>query len=142
MVRGYQVSLRLFVELVCNRRYGWPEVCQRRFGQEPTAVLHEWNSMVHAADFEGRPGRRPLTYDEVQVLFDAADGRVAQVRRRRSKGATAAARDSAQPQGQLVARVAVTGLPDAVTAYRHDSLGGTATTAAGRRWYALPRSDQ
>ena len=94
-LRGYQVSLRLFVEFVCDRRYGWPEVCQRRFGQAPTAVLHEWNSMVHAADFEGQPGRRPLTYDEVQALFDAADGRVTQIRRRRSKGATAAARDAA-----------------------------------------------
>jgi integrase len=94
-LRGYQVSLRLFVEFVCDARYGWPAVCLRRFGQAPTVVLHEWNSMVHAAEFEGQPGRRPLTYDEVQTLFDAADGRVAAIRRRRSKGATAALRDAA-----------------------------------------------
>lgn len=94
-LRCYQVSLRLFVEFVCDARYGWPAMCQRRFGQAPTAVLHEWNSMVHVAEFEGRPGRRPLTYDEVQTLFDAADGRVAAIRRRRSKGATAALRDAA-----------------------------------------------
>jgi site-specific recombinase XerD len=94
-LRGYQVSLRLFVEFVCDPRYGWPAVCLHRFGQAPTAVLHEWNSMVHAAEFEGRPERRPLTYDEVQALFDAADGRVQAIRCRRHKGATAATRDSA-----------------------------------------------
>jgi site-specific recombinase XerD len=94
-LRGYQVSLRLFVEFICDQRYGWPAVCVHRFGQAPTAVLHEWNSMVHAAEFEGRPGRRPLTYDEVQALFDAADARVAEIRRQRRKGATAAVRDAA-----------------------------------------------
>jgi integrase/recombinase XerD len=94
-VRCYQVSPRLFVQFVCDPRYGWPAVCQRQFGQAPMAVLHERNSMVHATEFEGQPGRRPLTYDEVQALFDAADGRVAQIRGRRSKGATAAVRDAA-----------------------------------------------
>jgi integrase/recombinase XerD len=94
-LRGYQVSLRLFVEFVCDSRYGWPAVCLQRFGQAPVVVLHEWNSMVHVAEFEGRPGRRPLTYDEVQALFDAADGRVEAIRRRGAKGATAALRDAA-----------------------------------------------
>jgi len=74
---------------------GWRAVCLRRFWQTPTVVLHEWNSMVHFAEFEGTPGRRPLTYDEVQKLFDAAvDGRVEQVRRRRHKGATVTLRDA------------------------------------------------
>lgn len=94
-LRGYQVSLRLFVEFVCDARYGWPAVCLQRFGQAPVVVLHEWNSMVHAAEFEGEPGRRPLTYDEVQALFDTADGRVEAIRRRQHKGATPALRDAA-----------------------------------------------
>jgi site-specific recombinase XerD len=94
-LRGYQVSLRMFVEFVCDKRYGWPATCLDRFGQAPMQVLHEWNSIVHAAEFEGRPGRRPLTYDEVQMLFDAADGRVQAIRRRRRKGVTAALRDTA-----------------------------------------------
>jgi hypothetical protein len=46
------------------------------------------------------------------------------------------------PQVQLVAQVAVDGLPPPVTGHRHDSLGGTARTAAGRHWYPLPHSNQ
>ena len=38
------------------------------------------------------PARRPLTYDEVQALFDAADGLVAAIQERRRKGARAAVR--------------------------------------------------
>jgi len=47
---------------------------------------------------------------------------------------------SARPQIQLVAVVAVAGLPTPVTGRRHDSLGGTATTQTGRHHYALPNS--
>jgi integrase len=46
-------------------------------------------------EYEGAAGRRPLTYDEVQALFDAADGRVEQIRARGRKGALAALRDAA-----------------------------------------------
>ncbi|HUY44353.1 MAG TPA: tyrosine-type recombinase/integrase [Streptosporangiaceae bacterium] len=46
-------------------------------------------------EFEGQPHRRPLTYDEVQALFDAADGRVEEIRSRGRKGALAAQRDAA-----------------------------------------------
>ena len=94
-VRGYQMALQLFCEFVTDRRYGWAEECQRRFGRPPVQVCHEWNTVAHLAEFEGRPGRRALTYDEVQVLFDAADARVAQIRARGRKGALAALRDAA-----------------------------------------------
>jgi integrase len=46
-------------------------------------------------EFEGQPHRRPLAYDEVQALFDAADGRVEEIRSRGRKGALAAQRDAA-----------------------------------------------
>ena len=58
-------------------------------------MLHEWNTVAHVSEFEGLPHRRSLTYDEVQALFDAADGRVEQIRSRRRKGALAAQRDAA-----------------------------------------------
>ncbi|WP_262403225.1 tyrosine-type recombinase/integrase [Actinomadura sp. CNU-125] len=58
-------------------------------------ILHEGNSIRHVAEFEGRPGRRPLTYDEVQALFDAADGIAEEKRSRGRKGALTAMRDSA-----------------------------------------------
>lgn len=94
-VRGYQMALQLFCEFVTDRRYGWAEECQRRFGQAPVQVFHEWNTVAHLAEYEGRPARRALTYDEVQTLFDAADARVAQIRARGRKGALAALRDAA-----------------------------------------------
>jgi site-specific recombinase XerD len=93
--RGYEAALRMFCEYVTDRRYEWPEVCGRQFGRRPAQVFHEWNSVAHVTDYEGAAGRRPLTYDEVQALFDAADGRVEQIRARGRKGALAALRDAA-----------------------------------------------
>lgn len=93
--RGYEHALRLFMEFVTDRRYGWVAACVERFGRAPQQVFHEGNSVVHVTDFEGQPGRRPLTYDEVQVLFDAADGRAEQVRARGRKGVLPAMRDAA-----------------------------------------------
>jgi site-specific recombinase XerD len=92
--RGYQLTLRLFCDFITDPRYGWVATCVERFGQAPARILHEWNTVAHVSDFEGRPGRRPLTYDEVQALFDAADGRVEEIRKRGRKGALAAMRDA------------------------------------------------
>ncbi|MFI1004578.1 tyrosine-type recombinase/integrase [Streptomyces galbus] len=92
--RGYQNILRLFCEYVTDARYGWPRKCLDNFGKAPAQILHEWNTVTHSSEYEGAPGRRPLTYDEIQDLFDAADGRVEEIRKRRRKGALAAQRDS------------------------------------------------
>jgi hypothetical protein len=64
-------------------------------GRAPAQILHEWNSVTHVAEFEGQPGRRPLTYEEVQALFDAADTRVDDKRARGRKGSLTAMPDSA-----------------------------------------------
>lgn len=93
--RQYQNSLRMFMDFICDARYGWHVTCVERFGQAPAQILHEWNSVAHVTEFEGQPGRRPLTYEEVQALFDAADGRVADKRARGRKGTLTAMRDSA-----------------------------------------------
>ncbi|HET6298084.1 MAG TPA: tyrosine-type recombinase/integrase [Kribbella sp.] len=93
--RNYQNGLRLFCDYVTDARYGWPVKCLEHFGEIPTQILHEWNTVTHSSEYEGSPGRRPLTYDEVQALFDAADGRVEEIRSRRRKGALAAMRDAA-----------------------------------------------
>jgi site-specific recombinase XerD len=85
----------MFLEYLTDPRYGWREVCAHRFGQVPQQVLDEWNTVVHTSDYEGRPGRRPLSYEEVQRLFDAADDLVDLARVRRRKGALAAQRDAA-----------------------------------------------
>jgi site-specific recombinase XerD len=50
--------------------------------------------VAHLNDYEGRPERRPLTYDEMQRLFDYADEQVERVTRSGRKGALAALRDA------------------------------------------------
>ncbi len=93
--RNYQVTLRLFCAYVADARYGWVARCLEHFGSVPQQILDEWNTVAHVTEFEGQPHRRPLTYDEVQALFDAADGRVEEIRSRGRKGALAAQRDAA-----------------------------------------------
>jgi site-specific recombinase XerD len=93
--RTYLGDLRLFLGYVTDPRYGWPTQCLERFGAVPQQVLGEWNTVPHVTEYEGQPGRRPLTYDEVQALFDAADGRVEEIRSRKREGALAAQRDAA-----------------------------------------------
>ncbi|WP_157488710.1 tyrosine-type recombinase/integrase [Pseudofrankia sp. DC12] len=93
--RGYEVALRMFCEYVTDPRYEWPRVCEERFGRCPAQIFHEWNSVAHVVEYEGSAGRRPLTYDEVQALFDAADGLVEEIRGRGRKGALPAMRDAA-----------------------------------------------
>nr|WP_316246525.1 tyrosine-type recombinase/integrase [Streptomyces sp. WAC01526] len=93
--RGYEISIQMFCAYISDPRYGWAGECEQRFGLVPQQVFHEWNTVVHVAEYEGDPRRRPLHYDEVQALFDAADSRVEQIRARRVKGALPAMRDAA-----------------------------------------------
>ncbi|WP_254647942.1 tyrosine-type recombinase/integrase [Streptomyces sp. GbtcB6] len=80
---------------VSDRRYGWAAACEEVFGQVPVQVCPDWLTTDHVAEYEGRPGRRALTYDELQTLFDAADDLVEVKRKRRRKGLPAAWRDAA-----------------------------------------------
>ncbi|MGY2011686.1 hypothetical protein ACW9HC_32340 [Nocardia gipuzkoensis] len=70
-------------------------MCRHRFGLFPQQVFHEGNSVLHVDWYEGDPRRRPLSFDEVQALFDAADGLAESKRGRGKEGAVAALRDSA-----------------------------------------------
>lgn len=51
--------------------------------------------MLHVVEYEGDPRRRPLDYDEIQALFDAADARPGRIRGQGRKGALCALRDAA-----------------------------------------------
>ena len=93
-IRGYQAALRIFLEYLTSPDYEWVSKCTEQFGSAPSQVVTEWNSYHHTTPYEGDPGRRPLTYDEVQALFDAADGLVESIRGRGRKGAIAAQRDA------------------------------------------------
>ncbi|WKX06178.1 hypothetical protein [Streptomyces sp. NL15-2K] len=39
--RSYEVVIELFVEYLLDRRYGWVETCQERFGLSPQVIFHE-----------------------------------------------------------------------------------------------------
>lgn len=93
--RSYEVTIRLFLAYLLDARYGWVQECAERFGQVPTEVFHEGNSVLHTVEYEGDPRRRPLTYDEVQALFDAADARPGRIRGQGRKGVLCAMRDAA-----------------------------------------------
>lgn len=60
-VRSYQGALAAFLDYVCDPRYGWVAECEQRVGARPVQVVHEGNTAVHVADYEGRPERRALT---------------------------------------------------------------------------------
>jgi site-specific recombinase XerD len=94
-LRGYEIDLKMFCQYVADPRYPWWRECSERFGRAPTQIFHEDNSIAHVNEFEGDPSRRPLTYDEVQALFDAADSVSAHARLRQRKGALPALRDAA-----------------------------------------------
>lgn len=93
-IRGYHLTLRLFCDYLLDGRYGWVAQCEDRFGRIPSQVCHDFNTAVHLVDYEGRPGRRPFSYDELETLFGFVDGRVEQVARSGRKGALAALRDA------------------------------------------------
>jgi site-specific recombinase XerD len=93
-IRAYEGSLSMFLDYVCDPRYGWAEACHERLGVVPAQICHEHNTAVHAADYEGRPERRPLSRTELQALFDLADDKVAEAASSRHKGWLAAFRDA------------------------------------------------
>jgi len=93
-VRNYQQSVALFCGYVADPRYRWIEACEQHFGAHPVQVFHEWNTVVHRSDYEGRPGNRPLSREELQAFFDYCDSRVAAVHSNGRKGWLAAYRDA------------------------------------------------
>lgn len=94
-IRGYQNQLGQFMTFLTDPRYEWAAECEQRFGTHPVQICHDANTLRHCDEFEGDPGRRPLTLAELQDLFDYADGRVNTVAASGRKGTLAAFRDAA-----------------------------------------------
>jgi integrase/recombinase XerC len=94
-IRSYEGALAVFLDFVCDPRYGWVAECEQLAGVRPVQVFHEGNAAVHASDYEGRPERRPLTRAELQAFFDAADAHVEKASGSRRKGWLSAFRDAA-----------------------------------------------
>ena len=93
-VRSYEGALAVFLGYVCDPRYGWIAECEQQVGARPVQVCHEGNTAVHAAEYEGRPERRPLTRAELQAFLDAADDHVGRASASPRKGWLAAFRDA------------------------------------------------
>jgi integrase/recombinase XerC len=75
-IRSYEGALAVFLDYVCDPRYGWIAECEQQVGARPVQVCHEGNTAVHVSGYEGRPERQPLTRTELQAFFDAADEHV------------------------------------------------------------------
>lgn len=93
-LRSYQASLRAFLDYLTDERYPWVAICELEFGVRPVQVIDERNAIAHTVEYEGRPGRRPLTREELAMFFDHCDARVSDRRVRGRKGALAAFRDA------------------------------------------------
>lgn len=93
-IRGYHLAIRAFCDYLLDNRYDWVPICEERFGLFPSQICHDYNTVAHTSDYEGRPGRRPFTYDELQHLFDFLDSRVEKIKQSGRKGAWSALRDS------------------------------------------------
>ena len=93
-IRVTHQAIRLFCEYLTSPHYDWAEICEGIFGETPAQICLPWNTVTHAQDYEGTPRRRALSFDEVEVLFDCADRRVAEVAASGRKGALAAWRDA------------------------------------------------
>lgn len=93
-VRNYQNAVALFMDYVTDQRYGWLDECRERFGERPIQICHEWNTAEHNSEYEGEPGNRPLTLEELDQFFQYADEQVHLIRRQGRKGYLAAFRDA------------------------------------------------
>lgn len=93
-IRSYQITVRLFGDFLTSPAYGWAAECEARFGTHPVQICHEWNTVAHLTEYEGRGERRPFTREELQRFFDFCDDRVEQAVRAGRKGALAAYRDA------------------------------------------------
>lgn len=104
-MRHYHGAIRVFCDYLTSPYYDWIAICEAQFRQIPSQVCLPWNTVAHRFEFEGRAARRPLTYDEIQRLFDTADARVEALVSAGKKGALAALRNA-----QLIKTVYAFGL--------------------------------
>lgn len=93
-LRSYQSALRAFTTYISHPDYGWNRVCEQLFGTHPAQVFFEWNTAPHVQEYDSRPTKRPYTREELQTLFDHADGEVERVAKAGTKGWQAAYRDA------------------------------------------------
>ncbi|MFI6959866.1 hypothetical protein ACIBJI_41190 [Nocardia sp. NPDC050408] len=85
--------MRQFCDYLTDPAYGWPDECLHYFGTHPIQICTEWNTGRHVQEAWGRPGKRALTHEELQALFDYVDDRAEAVQPSGRKGSITAFRD-------------------------------------------------
>lgn len=93
-IRQRQGALSVFCAFLTSSDYDWVEICEAQFGETPSQICLPWNTTKHVADYEGKPERRALTFDELETFFNYADSRVEAASESGKKGALAAFRDA------------------------------------------------
>ena len=92
-ITRYQSIVATFLEYMIDPAYVWNEQCWERFGTHTVQLLTK-NRARHLQDEIADPAKRALTRAELQAFFDAADQRVATIKRLRRKGALVAYRNA------------------------------------------------
>lgn len=93
-MRGYHQIIKHFCDYLIDPVYDWHDVCLERFGAVPSQICNPWNTFTHQADYEGKPARRPFSYDELDAFFGAADAAAEALVSSNAKGALPALRDA------------------------------------------------
>lgn len=93
-IRHMHGVLSVFCDYLIDPAYDWVEICDSCFGDTPSQICLPWNTTRHVQDYEGNPGRRALTFEELQQFFNHADSKVESAVAQGRKGALAALRDA------------------------------------------------
>jgi len=72
-LRADSNTVAMFCAYLTHPAYGWPEFCERTFGNTPAQICFEWNTPRHTTDDAVPAGRRAFTKAELQRLFDHLD---------------------------------------------------------------------
>ena len=72
-LRADSNAVGMFCAYLIHPAYGWPEFCERTFGDMPGQICFEWNTPRHTTDDAMPVGRRAFTKAELQRLFDYLD---------------------------------------------------------------------
>jgi integrase/recombinase XerD len=77
-LRADSNAITMFCAYLTHPAYGWPDLCERTFGDIPSQICFEWNTPRHTTDDAVPPTRRAFTKPELQRFFDCMDDLVDQ----------------------------------------------------------------
>jgi len=94
-VRGYQQSLRRYLDYCADPAYDWSARARMLFGEPFVQLCVPENTRKHTWIYDADPQRRPLVDEELRALFTSIEAQMLDAPRGGHKGALTAARDYA-----------------------------------------------